>query len=47
MNIVWRPASSLHLINRNPSRKDDSWRSLLFGSTRGMKSYARRELLGI
>ncbi len=44
MDIVWRPASCLHLINRNSSREDDSQRSLLFGSTRGMKS---RELLGI
>ena len=38
MNIVWRPASCLHLINRNPSREDDSKQSLFFGSTRGMNS---------
>ena len=31
MNIVWRPAPCLHLINRNPSREDDSEQSLFFG----------------
>jgi hypothetical protein len=30
MNIVWRPASCLHLMNRNSSREDDSQQNLFF-----------------